>query len=154
MAPVSRTTVVMDAPWSVAFELGSRVERWPELLPHYRWVRILGRDGESRLAEMAARRGLWPLRWMARVEPKPDERRIYFRHLRGPSRGMRVHWELQEEDGRTRVTIVHEMTLEAPLVRTPLGRWIVTHGFVEPIARRTLACMKQAAEAMEEKETP
>ncbi|MBW3625043.1 MAG: SRPBCC family protein [Armatimonadetes bacterium] len=136
----------MEAPWRTVFELASEVERWPEFLPHYRWVRTLEQRGEGRVVEMAARRGFWPVKWTALLEPKADERRIYFHHLKGPARGMRVYWELIEREGGTDVTIHHELSLETPIIRTRLGKWIVTRGFIHPIAGRTLACMKRVAE--------
>src|SRR5215216_3183212 len=38
------------------FALAADVERWPTLLPHYRWVRVLRRAGASAYLDMAARR--------------------------------------------------------------------------------------------------
>lgn len=147
MSVQTRTSVRIRVPWRTVFDLASAVDRWPEILPHYRWVRVLARDPEGSMVEMAARRGLWPVRWVARMEPRLQERRVYFRHLRGPTRGMKVYWELDEREGDTSVTIVHELSLANPLLRAAPGRWIVASGFIEPIASRTLACMKRIAES-------
>ncbi len=42
-----RTTdeIVMRAPPERCFRFGADVERWPEWLPHYRWVRFQRKDG-------------------------------------------------------------------------------------------------------------
>jgi len=80
------------APWREVFDRAAAVERWPEFLPHYRWVRRHDATPDGCVVEMAAHRGFWPVRWTARLEPYPDERRIDFYHLAGPVRGMRVRW--------------------------------------------------------------
>lgn len=145
-AEVTQNRIRMQAPWQKVFDLAAGVERWPEFLPHYRWVRPLEANEDGHVLEMAARRGFWPVKWVALLQPRPDERRIYFRHVGGPTRGMRVYWELEEREGGTEVTIHHELTLELPVIRTRLGKWIITRGFIHPIASRTLACMKRVAE--------
>ena len=145
-APVTENRIRIAAPWRSIFDLAAGVEHWPEFLPHYRWVRLLEQRDEGRVVEMAARRGGWPVKWRALLQPRPEEKRVYFRHLGGPARGMRVYWELQETEGGTDVSIHHELSLEIPLIRTALGRWIVSEGFIRPIASRTLACMKRKAE--------
>ena len=46
--------ILITASPDIIFPLAAAVERWPELLPHYRWVRVLDRrDGRS-LVSMAA----------------------------------------------------------------------------------------------------
>jgi ribosome-associated toxin RatA of RatAB toxin-antitoxin module len=128
------------------FARAADVERWPEFLPHYRRVRTLERRADGRVVEMAARRGFWPVRWTALLQPRPGERRIYFTHLKGPARGMKVYWELTEAGKATDVAIRHELTLEVPLIRTSLGKRIVSEGFIRPIASKTLRWMKRTLE--------
>src|SRR3712207_8873890 len=69
------------------WELASQVERWPVILPHYRYVDLLGTDGPRRTVEMAAWRGWIPPRWRSVVEALPAERRILFEHVGGGARG-------------------------------------------------------------------
>ena len=72
---------LMRADPDVIFELGARVEDWPRILPHYRWVRVLRADGDGRVVEMAARRPLLPVasgigipvRWTAIQRADPAE---------------------------------------------------------------------------------
>ena len=53
------------APYERIFPLAAEIERWPERLPHYRYVRRLpASNGERRFA-MGARRGPIPVRWEA-----------------------------------------------------------------------------------------
>jgi ribosome-associated toxin RatA of RatAB toxin-antitoxin module len=130
---------VMD--W--AFDL----PRWPEFLPHYRWVRVLARDGERQTVEMACWRTGIPLKWRSHLWVVPEERRMRFRHIAGPARGMDVEWRLREEREHVHVTIHHDLTLEVPLVRTALGRWVVGEVFVSAVAGRTLRELKKTVEA-------
>jgi ribosome-associated toxin RatA of RatAB toxin-antitoxin module len=130
---------VMD----LAFDL----PRWPEFLPHYRWVKVLETRGDRMTVEMACRRSGIPLKWRSYLWVRRPERRMRFQHIAGPARGMEVEWRLQEAGDGVRVTIHHDLALQVPLVRTALGRWIVGEVFVRAVARSTLACLKAAVEA-------
>jgi hypothetical protein len=100
---------------------------------------------------MAARREWFPVRWTAAVHLLPDVPRIEFMHVGGPARGMRVAWIFDPTTRGTRLTIAHDMSaIQPPLVRTRLGTEIAARMFIEPIARRTLACMKAIAEESHE----
>ena len=70
----------MRAPFDRIFPLAAEVERWPEILPHYRYVRpVPDPNGERRFA-MGARRGAIPVSWEAIQRPLVDERRSEFVH--------------------------------------------------------------------------
>ena len=49
------------APIAEVFRAASDVERWPELLPHYRWVRLLERRPDGGVVEMSANRPFGPV---------------------------------------------------------------------------------------------
>jgi ribosome-associated toxin RatA of RatAB toxin-antitoxin module len=129
---------------ALAFDL----PRWPEFLPHYRWVKVLERDGERMTVHMACRRNGIPLEWRSHLWVRRPERRMRFHHVGGPARGMDVEWLLEEDAEGVRVTIRHDLSLEVPLVRTALGRWIVGEVFVRAVAGRTLRCLKTAVEGV------
>ena len=106
----------MRAPFERIFPLAAEVERWPELLPHYRYVRRLpDQNGERRFA-MGARRGPIPVRWEAIQRPLPDERRIEFPHTGGVTRGMEVAWRFAPAGRQLDVSIEHELELGWPLI--------------------------------------
>ena len=143
----SRLEIHVDAPLERVFPLAAEVERWPERLPHYRYVRRLpAANGERRFA-MGARRGPIPVRWEAIQRSLPDERRIEFTHTGGVTRGMEVAWSFVPVDGGWDVSIEHELRLRWPLI----GGWAAEHvigpQFIEAIARRTLRRVKALAEA-------
>ncbi|MFN3653429.1 MAG: type II toxin-antitoxin system RatA family toxin [Armatimonadota bacterium] len=133
----------------LAFDL----PRWPSFLPHYRWVTVLEREGDRQTVEMACWRTGIPLKWRSHLWVRPEARRMRFRHIGGPARGMDVEWILDDTPEGVRVTIRHDLALEVPVVRTALGRWVVGEVFVAAVAGRTLACLKAAVEAGREAET-
>ena len=46
--------ILIPAPLERVFAAAATVERWPEILPHYRWVRFLERRESGSIVEMAA----------------------------------------------------------------------------------------------------
>lgn len=143
------TSLLIRAPSERIFDLAADIQRWPTILPHYRWVRLLSTspDGLVRVADMAARRGAIPVRWHARQYLLPQQQRIEFRHVGGITRGMDVAWVLTPVPGGVLVRIDHAFSPEWPLVPDALVTAVVGHFFVDSIARRTLDCIKRLAEA-------
>ena len=142
----SRLQIQIDAPLDRIFPLAAEVERWPERLPHYRYVRRLpAEDGERHFA-MGARRGPIPVRWEAIQRPLPDERRIEFTHTGGVTRGMEVAWRFVPNDAGWQVSIEHELRLRWPLLGGFASERVIGPQFVEAIARRTLGRVKELAE--------
>lgn len=141
-----------DAPPDICFRVAADVERWPEILPHYRWVRFQRKVGFARgLVEMAAWRPFGPLKyptwWASEMDHREDERVVLYRHVDGITRGMDVRWEVHPRDGGSHLRIVHEWDGPAwPIV----GRWAADHvigpHFVSHIAGRTLAGVRREAE--------
>lgn len=144
----SEIGIVIRAPLERVFALGAEIERWPERLPHYRYVRpVADPDGRRRFA-MGARRGPIPVAWEAVQVPRPEERRIEFRHTGGVTRGMEVAWILTPlDDGSIDVRIRHELRLGWPVIGGFAADAVIGPQFIEPIARRTLRTIKAIAEA-------
>jgi uncharacterized membrane protein len=135
----------MRAPYERIFDLAADVERWPSLLPHYRYVRRL--SGSERRFAMGARRGPIPVRWEAIQRPLREERRIEFDHTGGVTRGMRVAWRFEDRtDGAVDVSIEHWLELGWPLIGTLAAEWVIGPQFIEAIAARTLRRIRQVAE--------
>lgn len=128
------------------FALAEAVERWPEILPHYRYVKLLGRSGNIRTVRMAASRDGIPVRWTSLLYPVPKENTIIFRHIRGVTKGMDVEWHLKRQRGGTHVTIVHDLRLRWPPGIRTIGEYVISRFFISNIAGKTLHRMKQLAE--------
>ena len=149
MRTVDRSRIA--APFDRVFSAASTVTRWPDILPHYRWVRLLD-DG---LVEMAAWRpfGLvkYPTWWVSEMTIDRRAGEIRYRHVRGITRGMDVVWRLVEVGGGSGgdidVEIVH--TWEGPrwpLIGRLAANLVIGPIFIHAIASRTLAGIKHAAE--------
>lgn len=144
------TSTLMRADPAVIYRLAASVERWPLILPHYRWVRLLRDEGSFREAEMAARRGWIPVRWVTEQRLFPKSQRITFKHVHGVTRGMDVTWTLTPTPEGVLVQIWHGFSPGWRLVPDWLIKLVIGRFFVHAIASRTLACIKALAEAESE----
>ena len=140
------------------FRAAADVERWPEWLPHYRWVRFLRRDGfGTGLVEMAARRAFGPLSypvwWVPEMHVDEARPAVVYRHVRGITTGMDVEWTFHDRgDGGTAVRIVHDWKdgpawpLPRPLRRLIAGV-VIGPVFIHHVASRTLAGIQRHVDA-------
>jgi hypothetical protein len=145
----SELRLPMRAPWERIFPLAAEVEEWPQILPHYRYVRRLPDPGGERRFAMGARRGAIPVSWEAIQRPMPDSRTIEFVHTGGVTKGMWVAWRFEPIDGGTDVSIEHRLELVWPLIGDFAARRVIGPQFIEAIAGRTLRRIRQLVEALE-----
>jgi len=137
------------------FQVARDVERWPSILTHYRWVRVLeSRPGGGALVEMAAWRPFgpfrWPTWWVSEMTVDEGAREIRYRHVRGVTAGMDVLWRLTPVAGGAAVHLEHRWAGPAwPLVGSVAAGVVIGPMFVHGIASRTLAGIKRHLEARE-----
>jgi hypothetical protein len=124
------------------------IERWPVILPHYRWVTLLDGAGDRKTVEMAARRGRIPVKWRAvqEIDRAGATPAIFYRHIRGVTRGMEVTWTFEVRPEAIGVTIDHFFEPPWPLIGDALAERIIGPHFVEAIAGQTLATIKRIVE--------
>jgi ribosome-associated toxin RatA of RatAB toxin-antitoxin module len=144
----SSVSVWIAAPPERVFDLVVDLERWPERLPHYRYVRVVHRDGPVTRARMSARRGPIPVFWEAEQVHDAAARTIRFRHTGGVTRGMDVLWTLRPEREGTRATITHDLDFRFPWPAAGrfLAERVIAREFIEPIAGATLRRFQALAE--------
>ena len=150
MRTVDRTH--MRAPVDRVFGAAADVERWPELLAHYRWVRMLELRPDGGLVEMAAWRPFgpvgYPTWWVSEMRVDRATPAVHYRHVRGITTGMDVVWQFVPQGQGTEVSIVHEWSGPAwPLISRPAAELLIGPVFVHGIASRTLAGIKRHVEA-------
>ena len=141
-------TVHMAGQFDHIVALAADIERWPEILPHYRWVTLLEGGGDRKTVEMAARRGRIPVKWRAvqtieRNSPFPV---IRFRHIGGVTKGMDVAWTFAEAGDGINVRIDHDFSPPWPLVGNVVANRVIGPHFVEAIAGKTLTTIKSIVE--------
>ena len=128
--------------------LAADVERWPEILPHYRSVTLLEGGGDRKVVEMAARRDWIPVRWRAiqTIDRAGATPVIAYRHIRGVTKGMVVDWTFDPQPDRVIVRIRHEFRPPWPVVGGLVANKIIGPYFVAAIAGKTLATIKGIVE--------
>ena len=141
----------MRASVARSFAAAADVERWPALLPHYRWVRMLERRGDEGLVEMAAWRPFGPLNyptwWVSEMRLDRAAPAVHYRHVRGITTGMDVVWRFEPRGQETEVTIVHDWTGPRwPLIGGLAAGWVIGPVFIHGIASRTLAGIGRSVE--------
>ena len=144
---------VVGAPADVCFKVGADVERWPSILPHYRWVRFRDKQNFAQgIVEMAAWRPFplgikYPTWWVSQMRSDSSEPAVYYKHIDGITRGMDVKWEFHARGDHTLIRLVHTWDGPAwPLIRGIAADWVIGPHFVSAIAQRTLAGVARAAE--------
>lgn len=146
--------ILAAAPPPVCLETAADVERWPEILPHYRDVRFLRRDGFGRgRVRMSAYRHFgslpWPTWWVSEMVTDREARKVHYRHVGGITKGMRVEWRIDPapRGEGSRLVIVHEWDGPRwPLVGGFAARRVIGPHFIHVIADRTLEGIRRDAE--------
>ncbi len=159
--PASKEMKTVDerlvlAPLARIFRLAADVERWPALLPHYRFVRFVERrsDGGG-IVDMSANRPFgiiqWPTWWRSRMQVhpplSPSGPTIRFTHVEGVTTGMEVEWSFSETAQGTHVRILHMWDgPKIPVVGASAATLVIGPVFVHGIASRTLEGLARHAE--------
>jgi ribosome-associated toxin RatA of RatAB toxin-antitoxin module len=138
-------SVIIKAPRERIFETVSDLARWPEWLPHYRYVKFLEKENGRDIVVMSARRGVIPVSWVSAYQANRERMELHFEHLKKWTKGMMVKWTLTPARDGTRTDIVHTMKF-----RWPWLAWLaepIIGGFIGAIATKTLETFKQRIEA-------
>lgn len=151
--------LVMGASVDACFQTAADVERWPDILPHYRWVRFQRHDGfGTGRVEMAARRDFgpapWPVWWVSEMRLDRSRPAVLYTHVAGITTGMEVEWTFEPlPEGGTRVRIIHDWPpgpawpLPAPL-RRAIGNRVIGPVFIHHVASRTLRGIRSHVEGV------
>ena len=134
-------SILMRAPKMSIFETAANLEFWPQILPHYRYIRYLERGADRNLVVMAATRLGLPIAWTSEQIIDRNRCEVRFHHLKAWTKGMKVVWTFKETPAGVVVEIVHDLHFRIPLL-APIAEPIISKGFIHPVATRTLQCMK------------
>jgi uncharacterized membrane protein len=139
-------SIIIQAPRNAIFETAANLELWPKILAHYRYIRYLERGADRNLVVMAAVRAGIPISWTSEQIIDRHRVEIHFHHLKAWTKGMHVVWSFKETPAGVLVEIVHDLRFRIPLL-APLAEPIIGHGFIHPVASKTLHCMKAYLES-------
>ncbi len=134
--------ITIRAPLQAVFQTAADLSLWPEILPHYRWVRYLEKSPEKSIVSMAAKRKWIPVKWTSEQRVDTDRMEVRFLHLKAFTRGMRVVWTFEAGVEGVLVKIEHELSSRIPLFGKFIAEVIVGKFFIDYIANQTLTHMK------------
>lgn len=128
------------------FETAADLERWPEILPHYRYIRYLERGATRNTVVMAAVRSGIPISWTSEQIIDREKLEVRFHHLKAFTKGMKVVWTFNETPAGVLVQIVHDLRFRIRAL-APAADQIIGNFFIHHIAGETLRHMKAYLEA-------
>lgn len=139
-------------PLDRVFELAEDVMRWPQIMPHYKSVKLLDEYGNKRVLEMVAyietakKKRVLPIKWTAIQESIPEERALSFWLIKGPLKDMEVEWTFGEMEYKDKsiVEIGADYTFNKYLL---IAKYAVGNFFVHNPFSSTLSCLKDIVEA-------
>lgn len=134
-------SIIMHAPKMTIFETAANLERWPDFLPHYRYIRYLERGERRNVVVMAAVRSGIPISWTSEQVIDRDKLEVRFNHLKAFTKGMQVVWTFDETPDGVLVQIVHDLQFRVPAL-APVADQIIGNLLIHHIAGETLRCMK------------
>lgn len=146
---------------ATCFQVGADVERWPDILPHYRDVHFQRKTafGHGRVKMAAWRDFVGPLRyptwWVSDMTADDVRPAVHYEHVDGVTTGMSVVWEFLERGDDTLIRIVHEWDGPRwPLIGGFAAEQVIGPHFVSAIAERTLAGVAAEAERRQRASEP
>src|SRR5438270_10944159 len=83
-------SIIMQASRAKIFETAANLENWPKILPHYRYIKYLERDGDRNVVIMAATRSGIPISWTSEQIIDREKTEVRFHHLKARSEERRV----------------------------------------------------------------
>ena len=89
-------SIIMQASRAEIFETAANLENWPKILPHYRYIKYLERDGDRNVVIMAATRSGIPISWTSEQIIDREKIEVRFHHLKAFTKGMFVVWTFRE----------------------------------------------------------
>ena len=145
-------SILIQAPKSAIFEVAANLERWPKILPHYRYIHFLERGQDRNIVVMAARRSGIPIAWTSEQTIDRERFEVRFIHLKAWTKGMHVVWTFSDARDGILVTISHDLRFRIPAL-APIVDPIIGNFFISHVANKTLRCMKAYVEARANKVT-
>ena len=140
-------SILIKAPQERIFEAASDLSRWPDFLPHYRWIHYLEKSEGKNLVVMGARRGWIPIQWTSEQVIDHNLGEVRFHHLKAFTKGMDVVWKFKQTAEGVEVTIVHDLKPTIPLIGSFITERIIGDFFIHYVAAQTLKFMKLHLEA-------
>jgi ribosome-associated toxin RatA of RatAB toxin-antitoxin module len=140
-------SIIIKASRSRIFEAAADLSQWPQILPHYRWIRFVEKSPNKNIVVMAAMRGWIPVQWTSEQEIDFNRGEVRFHHLKAFTKGMDVVWTFKETNEGVEVKISHDLKPTIPFIGSFITEKIIGNFFIHYVAGQTLHHMKIYLEA-------
>ena len=144
---------IIHAPLNKVFVVAADLTRWPEFLPHYRYIRFLTHTPTGGIVKMCCVRRRILTTWISdfRIDTVKHELRLH--HLRSTlnaTLGIKIVWSFEElPDGSVRTRITHDLRKKRLLISRRVTDWVLGRFFIDDVAAKNLAGLKRKVEAQE-----
>ena len=136
MAGHTESSIVIDAPMELVWDMTNDLERWPTLFSEYAETTVLERKGDTvrfRLTMHPDENGkIWS--WVSERTPDPKTRTVKARRVEtGPFEYMNIEWFYEPVDGGVRMRWVQDfhMKPQAPVNDEQMTERINTNSKVQ-----------------------
>ncbi|HWY61415.1 MAG TPA: type II toxin-antitoxin system RatA family toxin [Rhizomicrobium sp.] len=122
------------------FQVVSDIEHYPQFLPWVVALRLLSREENNLIAEMAVGYGPFRERYTSRVTLDPAARSIAVVAIKGPFRQLENHWRFTPENAGCRIDFSIQFEFASPLLQATASK-----AFEKVVLKMTDAFVARAA---------
>ncbi|MEO6991154.1 MAG: aromatase/cyclase [Candidatus Baltobacteraceae bacterium] len=142
--PYVETSIEVDAPARVVYELAKEQERFPEFMPDVESVTVLERNGARIVTRWKTLVEEAPIEWTEEDLFDDEALRVDYRLIEGDLDRFDGAWTFVDGDGRTRVTLGVDYDFGVPTLAELIGPTL--HKKVRENSEMMLAALKERAE--------
>jgi len=146
--PFVESTIVVDAPARIVYELAKDQERFPDFMPDVELVTVLERAGSRVVSRWKTLVEEAPIEWIEEDFFDDAALRVDYKLLEGDLERFDGTWTFVERDGTTLVTLGVDYDFGVPTLAELIGPTL--HRKVEENSAMMLAALKREAEAQVE----
>jgi aromatase len=115
MSGHTESSILIDAPFPLVWDMTNDLQRWPELFSEYAAVEILDRQDATVRFRLTMhpdeQNRVWS--WVSERTPDIATRTVDAHRVEtGPFEYMAIHWRYEDEDGATRMTWVQDFAMK------------------------------------------
>ncbi len=147
--PFVESTIVVDAPARVVYELAKDQERFPEFMPDVELVTVLERHGERIVSRWRTLVEDAPIEWIEEDFFDDDTLRVTYRLLEGDLDTFEGTWTFDDTPTGTHVRLEVTYDFGVPTLAELIGPTL--HKKVEENSAMMLAALKREAESTTER---
>jgi coenzyme Q-binding protein COQ10 len=142
--PYVESSIVIDAPAKVVYELAKEQERFPEFMPDVETVTILERRPDAVISRWKTLVEEAPIEWTEEDRFDDDGLRIDYKLLEGDLDKFEGAWTFEHRDGRTHVVLGVDYDFGVPTLAELIGPTLEKK--VRENSAMMLAALKRQAE--------